>query len=329
LKTTRPQIFVASYLLSTFTMMKSLIVVAASVAFAFEDDGLSLLQLRAQKHESVQEELQVTVQGVNTLCPPEEVLTFAQCVEVQQKQIVPNNHQSWSLLTPFRGHGWRPTGCVKNPTSGLIAFNDEPETGRGFKADMPICSPSGGRAAEIAAGLTGKCEAANCVKTTGFQKLAWGPEVAMPEISVGPVGTVCELGSCALLDYKQCQQAGDMHLADSFEGALPTANTRHFMELGLVGPGHTVGTRPSGCVVDKHGNMGFSPTDTPDGAAAGLVTASGVGIGTVNWFPVCAGTCTTTTTAPPPMEDEAGAIGDPHLHTAYGAEYDYSLEDGK
>jgi len=321
---------------------------AASLAFAFEDDGLSLLQLRSQKVESSPDEeaedIKVTVQGVNTLCKPEEVLTYAQCVTVQRKKIVPNNHQSWSLIMPFRGHGWRPTGCVKNPTSGLISYNDEPETGRGFKADMPICSPSGGRATEIANGLTGRCDQPNCVHTDGHQKLTWGPELFIPEFEVLPEGSVCK---CGLLNYLQCQKAGDMGLFEEQTGSpVP-----HFTGMNLCGAGHTMGQQPSGCMMtvsSRVTQVNYSPMDTSDGAEAGLTTPSGVGIGWNRYrvaCPVCTTTTTTTTVELPPDDksdeeieeeaiaaagggvdddDEAGAVGDPHVHTSSGKEFDLS-----
>lgn len=65
---------------------------------------------------------------------------------------------------------------------------------------------------------------------------------------------------------------------------------------------------------------GFSPYDTPDGALAGLVSDSGVGVGYNLAKPVC-GVCTTTTTLSPeddPIEsDEAAAVADPHV--SYGS----------
>jgi len=332
------------------------IFVAASVAFAFEDDGLSLLQLRHQKSESSPQEeaedIKVTVQAGNTLCKPEEVLTFAQCVTVQRKHIVPNPHQHWSLISPQRGHGVRPTGCAKNTISGVISFNDEPETSRGHPRDMPICSPSGGRATEIANGLTGRCDQPNCVPSppVSHQKMLWGPELFVPEFELLPSGSVC---ACGLLNFMQCQKAGDNGLVEAITGK----RVPHMAGLSLTGPAHTIGQQPSGCMAQvgtaAQGSLTwlqYSPMDTIDGAGAGLTTPSGVGVG---WghpglhavCPVCTTTTTTTTNELPDDEesdeefeaeaeaeavaaggdegeDEAGAVGDPHIHSSTGKDFD-------
>jgi len=303
-------------------MAKCIIVSLTSVALAFEDplldDGLSLLQMRTQKHDNSQDPKYI-MQGRNTVCKDEEVITYAQCVEAQRKKIVPNAHQSWSIIYNQRGHGRQPSGCFMNAPSRVLYFNDEP-VGGAHPNLAPICSPVGGRAAEIAGGLAGSCQDATCVPPTGHHSLTWGPNVVVPKLTVLEPGEVCE-EACGLLSYAQCQKAGETGLIEAITG-LPDPG--HEMGSQTVGPGHVDGTVGSGCTVHLAAGksyLSFSPLDTIDGQLAGLTTASGVGVAYAPMRHVC-GECTTTTTTTPPADNEAAAIGDPHMHTASGKVYD-------
>merc|ERR1712127_1085432 len=103
-----------------------------------------------------------------------------------------------------------------------------------------------------------------------------------------------------------------------------------------------MGTMPSGCSVNidprvKKSQMYFNGIDTPSGIRAKpdsdgqpWVSPSGVGTGYHQNAPVC-GVCTTTTTAAPnepevPEDDDAAAVGDPHLSSDSGETFD--LEGG-
>merc|ERR1719162_1689355 len=85
-----------------------------------------------------------------SLCKPEEVLTLAQCLEVQEKRSVPHSVAAWSTMGSIRSTTtWKlPSGCMW-ASNGQLYWNDEP-VGTAHAALAPVCSANGGRAAEIA-----------------------------------------------------------------------------------------------------------------------------------------------------------------------------------
>jgi len=309
-------------------MVKILIAVATSVAFAYDDDeGLSLLQMRTR---TVQDP-KYTLQAVNTVCADDEIITFAQCVEAQKKQLIPSSHQDWSIIYNNRGEARYPSGCYKRLGNGQIYYNDEP-VGYANSALSPICSKEGGRSAEIAAGLAGVCKEADCSLPAGdtYQILTWGPNVVVPELDVRGFGDVCD--ACGLLSYAQCSKAGDMGLIEAAVGQA--SQLKKEPAISINGAAHDFPTRPSGCTVRANGYFEFNPYDTVDGALAGLVSDTGVSVGFNIVRPVCGKCTTTTTTTPPPApppapvvepeDDEADAAGDPHMTTNTGKHYDLS-----
>jgi len=279
-------------------MVKSLITVATSVAFAYDDEGLSLLQMRTRTIQDPK----YTLQPVNTLCADDEVITFAQCVEAQKKELIESTHQDWSIIYNSRGEARYPHGCYKRLGNGQIYYNDEP-MGYANSALSPICSKEGGRSAEIAAGLAGVCIESDCSLTAGqpYQILTWGPNVVVPELDIKDFGDVCD-PACGLLTYAQCSKAGDMGLIEAIVGK---SSLKKEPAASINGAGHDFPTRPSGCTVRANGYFEFNPYDTVDGALAGLVSDSGVSVGFNLVRPVCKAcgtttTATTTTTQPLP-----------------------------
>jgi len=302
-------------------MVKILIAVATSVAFAHDDDGLSLLQMRARTLQDPK----YTLQSVNTLCADNEVLTFAQCVEAQKKELITSSHEDWSIIYGARGEARYPSGCYKRLGNGKIYYNDEP-LGVANSELAPICSKEGGRSAEIAAGLAGVCKESDCSLPAGeaYQLLTWGPNLVVPELDIRGLGDVCD--ACGLLSFAECSKAGDMGLIEEIIGKRVNKSPA----VSINGAAHDFPTRPSGCTVRASGYLEFNPYDTVDGGLAGLVSDTGVSVGFNIVRPVC-GKCTTTTTTPPPPppidepeDSDASAVGDPHLTTNKGKHFDLS-----
>jgi len=332
-------------------MVKSIVAAFISVAFAsndvLSDDALSLLQMRAQKHQ-VQQPFTLSdgsvleVRAGGSQCADDEVITFAKCVEAQKRQIIPNTMAHGTVYNS-RGSGIFPIGCIIG--GGNMHFNDEPGTAKGWPNLSPICQVGGGggRAAEIIAqGIS--CLEPTCTQPAGHHKLIWDDSVFVPELKLGAPGGVCE-EACELLTYEQCSKAGDMGLIEAISGLI----TEHQLNHQTFGPNHASGTMPSGCSANLSPGKAatyFNSMDTPSGIHAApntdgqpWVTPSGVGVGWSYVAPVC-GVCTTTTTTPAPElpeveddaaavdmpveEDEAGAVGDPHFVTNTGNRFDYS-----
>jgi len=287
-----------------------------------------------------------TVQGGGTECKPDEVITFAKCNEVQQRQIVPNNPGAdLQWVANQRGHGGQPAGCFKAGTG--IYFNDEPVGGPGCRGCLPICSPNGGRAAEIVAqGIS--CFEPTCKQARGEARekngqhyLTWDDSVVMPELYLGEKGGVCA-DACELLTYEQCSKATDMGLIDALSPGNSVLKGEPIQQP--FGRARTWGTTPSGCSANCDSRysicgMFWSSIDTPSGIHAKpkgngepWVSDSGVGGSFDLNAPVC-GVCTTTTTTEAPVvaevpeEDEAGAVGDPHMRTVSGTTFDLADAD--
>jgi len=294
------------------------------------DEGLSLLQMRAQSHTDAQEEKYFTG-GLGTDCAPEEDLNFAQCLEAQVKKLIPNTIAAHGIIYNQRSGGYMQRGCFI--IGGNIYFSDEPvggRLGRGAARIQPICGKNGGFNEYIASSEI-SCKEADCThKPSNEHLLNWGDAVKVPEIQILGAGEICE--PCGVLSYAQCSKAGDTGLIAAVYGK------RIEIELATQcsGGGHTRPAMPSGCSVSVQLSHGFNfcPYDTPDGALAGLVTESGAGVGFGRVRPVC-GVCTTTTTTPEPPpppavavegEDQAAAAGDPHLQSTGGATADMCCE---
>jgi len=300
-------------------MMKCIFVLAPFVVASedvMHDEGVSLLQMRAQPHKNAQDPKYYTGAG-GTDCPPGEDLTFAQCLEAEVKNIIPHVQGLWNIMYNQRSTGMMQTGCFT--VSNKIYFSDQPKgTPTPNAAFKPICAANGGFDAE-AAHMT--CEPENCYNT---QHVIWKDSLVMPELEILEAGAVCE--ACGILTYAQCSKAGDMGLIEAIYGSKMTQEPR----TRCVNAGTLSSAMPSGCTVGsptQGTDWSFCPYDTPDGALAGLVSDSGVGVGSSLWRPVC-GKCTTTTTPPPAddMDDEAGAVADPHMSTNSGKGFD--LTDG-
>merc|ERR1712127_409490 len=138
-----------------------------------------------------------------------------------------------------RGHGVQPSGCFKAGKG--IYFNDEP-VGAPNRNCLPICSPNGGRAAEIVAqGIS--CQEPTRKQPAGHHKLIWDDSVVLPEIKIGAKGGVCE-AACEILTYEQCSKIGDM-------GLIEAQSPGNIVEKELIhqtfGAVRVAGTMPSGC----------------------------------------------------------------------------------
>jgi len=305
-------------------MKTTCIAAVVSVVLASEDvfdEGLSLLQMRAQHAQ----EPKYFLKGAGTDCAPEEDIDYAMCLEAQIKQIVPNTIAAWGIIYNQRSGGYMQRGCFM--IGGNIYFSDEPvggRLGRGSARIQPICSKSGGYEAYIAKNEI-SCKEADCThKPANEHLLNWGDALVIPELQILDAGAICE--SCGVLSYAQCAKAADTGILEAITGK------RVISEMGsnCQGAGHSRPAMPGGCSVSaRHPDqVSFCPYDAPDGVLAGLVSDSGAGVGFSGSRPVC-GACTTTTTAaalPEGEDDQAAAIGDPHLATNTGKHFDYSLD---
>jgi len=311
-------------------MAKPIAAAFISVAFASNDvlsDGaLSLLQMRAtpkQEPKALADGSVLELRAAHTLCEPDEVITFAKCVEAQRRQIIPNT-MAHGVVINDRSPGMKPTGCFK--LGGNMYFNDEPATLMNDHTGIsPICQVGGGggRAAEIIAqGIS--CQEPTCKLPAGQHKLTWDDSVFVPKLTIGATGTVCE-EACQLLTYEQCVKAADMDLIPGYKVvSIPISHQ-------VVGPDHSPGSMPSGCSISTgaSGGANFDSMDTPSAAFAApgtdgeqWSTPSGLGMGWGSNRPVC-GECTvTTTTEAAQIEDDAAAVGDPHMRTASGETFD-------
>jgi len=300
---------------TSFNMAKVIFSILAHTALAseedFADDGLSLLQTRVHKHENDDVEYEgddadYFAMPKGSLCKPEEVLSLAQCLEVQEKRSVAHTVAVWSTMGSVRSTTtWKlPSGCMwATGGGGQLYWNDEP-AGTGNSAFQPVCAKNGngGRAAEIASqGMS--CQEPTCVQPAGPHNLAWTDDgVAVPEVQILPAGSVCE--PCGILSYAQCAKAGDMGILEAINGV----KQKHQPMFQCNGGGHSRPAVPSGCWIGAQFAVtpitAFCPYDTPDGATSYGVSDSGVGVGWGRASPVC-GVCTTTTTT---TTTEAAAV---------------------
>ena len=299
----------------TFGFTTTCIAFASSIAFASEDvlldEGVSLLQMRAQPHHHQETEYFLGPKGTD--CAPGEDLTLAQCLDAQK--VIPNGMQAYVVVNNQRSAASLQAACFQVGPNGQILFSDEPLGGSSDPARgicKPICSKNGGRAAEIVRqGIS--CQEPTCKQPAGFHLMTWDDSVILPELEVLDAGATCD--ACGILSYEQCSKANDMGLLDELAGY----KMKHEISIQVSGAGRSRPATPSGCSL-RQGKASFSPYDTPDGALAGLVSDSGVGVGYNLAKPVC-GVCTTTTTLSPeddPIEsDEAAAVADPHV--SYGS----------
>lgn len=291
------------------------LVSAAHNVSILDDDGFSLLQLRATRQEP-----KYYLAPVGSACPAGETLSFDQCLEAQVKKIIPNV-MTYQLMYNQRSWGWNQNGCILNPGNNNIYFSDEPVGGTSHSSRLqPICG-STGRFDEDIADNGISCKTPDCV-SAGAPLMLWDDSIVLPELEILAAGAICE--PCGVLSYAQCQKASDTGVIGDLQGMAIVA----CMEMQCSAGGHLVGqtAMPSGCSVHAPapGNrINFCPYDTPDGVLAGLVSDSGAGVGFARVRPVCA-VCTTTTTteepvAPPVVEapvdeaDEGAAVGDPHM----------------
>jgi len=315
-------------------MVKLISAAFLSVAFASHDvssdDALSLLQTRAQKHSVNQEPTLsdgsvLRVQAGGTQCAPDEDITFAKCVEAQKRQIIKNGMLHGSVMTKRNlfGDYAEPRGCFMYGIN--LYFNDQP-VGNTKNADTkPICQVGGGGGLEAEIARQGKsCPEPTCTTPRGNHLMTWDDSVFVPELKLGAMGGVCE-EACGLLTFEQCTKAADMGLISALIPGTKTKLQPNHQTFGAV---HASGTMPSSCSTTSSALVYFNSMDTAEGAHAApdtagdpWVTPSGVGSGWHQVAPVC-GVCSTTTTTTPALEDEAGAIGDPHMHTAYGSAFD-------
>jgi len=317
-------------------MAKSIIAAVVAVAVAFEDpmvdDGVSLLQMRAHKHETqeTQEELQEPefyLGDRNTMCQEEEIMTFAKCLYVQFNYPSIVKQLGHGLTYLGRQWGMRPVGCIMDNANRMV-WNDEPlDQGRPMSDIRPICQKGGGggRAAELIAqkiscekesrsGVvegthTGKQNGDGCdpggwkrgQANMGSRRLTWSESssIVVPKLTLGPKGGVCE-DTCALLTLEQCTRASDSGELEQLVGTPPEGWNRGTPISQHFGPNHAAGSMPSGCSWSGKDTFYFSPLDTPSGALAGpegepWLSPSGVGVGWWQVAPIC-GVCSTTTT---------------------------------
>jgi len=318
---------------------------AASSESDMFDDGVSLLQMRAHKHD-VQEEPEFYVGDVNTLCPDDEIITFAKCLQAQFNSDI-FKQMLHGLQSTARRWGMAPIGCNIDQANRFF-YNDEPlDQSRINSRNRPICQRGGGggRIAELAqqkiscskdsregvvegmmlAGHADGCDPDGFVVAKGganinSRRLTWADSssVVVPELTLGAKGGVCE-DTCALLTYEQCTRASDSGMLEQLTGY--TGGWNRFAPISQhFGFNHAPGSMPSGCSWSGRDTFYFNPLDTPSAINAGpggepWVTPTGVGVGWNQVAPIC-GKCTTTTptttttsTEPPaelPPIDEVG-----------------------
>lgn len=351
-------------------MAKSIIASVVAVAVAFEDpmvdDGVSLLQMRAHKHETqeTQEELQEPefyLGDRNTMCQEEEIMTFAKCLYVQFNYPSIVKQMGHGLTQLGRQWGMRPTGCIMDNANRMV-WNDEPlDQGRPMSDIRPICQKGGGggRAAELIAqkiscekesrsGVvegthTGKQNGDGCdpggwkrgQANMGSRRLTWSESssIVVPKLTLGPKGGVCE-DTCALLTLEQCTRASDSGELEQLVGTpVPTGWSRGTPISQHFGPNHAAGSMPSGCSWSGKDTFYFSPLDTPSGALAGpegepWLSPSGVGAGWSQAAPIC-GVCSTTTTTmltTTPDPPVDGPPGEEEVGDAVAAEGDPHMQ---
>jgi len=301
------------------------VALASEEDFALDADGISLLQTRVHKLD-VYQEPEYFRGPKGTLCQPEEVLTLAQCFEVQAKRLVPHAIAEWSVMGSKRSATVHkiPSGCSLAGTS--LEWSDEP-VGFAHPQYTPVCSRNGGRAAEIASqGMS--CQEPTCEQPPGDHQLNWNEDgTPLPELQILGAGAVCE-EACGLLTYAQCAKAADTGVLEEIDGR---DHMKRWPQFQCNGGGHSRPAVPSGCWIGANFGVAplpsFCPYDTPDGALAEWVSDSGVGVGWGLARPVC-GVCTTTTTPPPrvdqPEDDEGAAVGDPHMTTNTDSHFELS-----
>jgi len=201
--------------------------------------------------------------------------------------------QPWMVVNAQRSQGWSQTACIQVGVNGQVLYSDEPVSEKNQPTFMPICSRNGDKAAELAR-QGSSCQTPAC-DSPGFHLSNWDDSVVLPELQILDAGATCE--ACGILSFEQCSKANDMGLLNDLAGY----KMKHEISIRVSGGGRSRPAMPSGCSAGW-GKATFSPYDTPDGALAGLVSDSGVGVGFHLSKPIC-GVCTTTTTTTTPAPE--------------------------
>lgn len=153
--------------------------VAASSQLLLDDEAVSLLQLRVEKH---QEGLgRPTVGPFGGECPESEILTYRECLEALMDGIGGNGmRQDGTINPPNLQKNPGPSGCFYFSGNRNIYYNPDAES-RPHALFQPICSDTGGRKQE---------------------RLDF-PVDPMPEVELKQVGELCD-ESCGRLTLDQC-----------------------------------------------------------------------------------------------------------------------------
>jgi len=272
------------------------------VATAFEilaDEGLSLLQMRTKEISTLSAWGGATLRPANTQCDDNEVLSYAECLEVLRTGI--DSYTFDKRYTPKLQFAPGTTGCFMHENNQLY-YNPGP--GTPYRTFRPICSPEGTRAQEMLDPMLGPVD--KPYKYAGYEPT---------EFELGPRGGQCD-ESCGILTLDQCITA-------MRQPAFRTS-------AGIIGTGMEVQLNPGmqACYKANNNNVYFNP-GTPGNPVQDYAPSAGLGnTAGVSW-PVCGNCQPTTTTAAPPAvvvsepEDEGSAVGDPHMSTNTGKHFDY------
>jgi len=316
--------------LDVFSMMKSsIIAVAIKILLASEDalldDGISLLQLRVENvvHKSLQAPVPGVVKGpLNTACKPGEALTFEQCISAKQNDI-PN--RSGPEIYP-EIHLSGPRGCFFHGFGNNAVYYNVDPIDMPHSQFNPICSPEGGR----------DFQQEGCVRDTDQSSCLNGDEthsMTLPPAGVETLpGGSAQCGECGVLNLDQCFLATGVVENPCIDTGLGSRCIPYFSERPggkSNGPEFAKIEGPVGC-------FRGSPDGTDGRQRIGIYYNPGPTGGPLdNAEPIC-GVCPTTTTpapttpapttpapiSPPGVDDEASAVGDPHMNTAYEKEFD-------
>lgn len=259
--------------------------VVASSQSLLDDEGVSLLQLRAEKHQSGLGGPTLGTLGGD--CPESERLTYRQCLEALMDGIGGNAMQNGGTINPpnlQKNPGQ--SGCFYVPANKQIYYNPDVES-RPHGQFQPICSDDGGREQE---------------------RLDF-PVDPMPEVELKQVGELCD-ESCGRLTLDQCIKV-------STDQLVPNGNNQG-TPIVQLNPGG------DGCYKVDGNNHIYYNIERPGSQLIEQANKGSVAHVARHICGVCTTTTTTpapaTTTLAP--ADDAAAVGDPHIHTMHRQDFD-------
>lgn len=272
--------------------MISVFAAAASVALASAelllDEGVSLLQLRVEKHTAGQAP---TLRPLGSECDESEILTYRECLEVLMDGIGGNAMMNAGINPPNLQANPGQLGCFYVPANRQIYYNPGPES-RPHGGFQPICSPNGGRQQE---------------------KVDF-PVEPLPEVEVKQVGELCDEG-CGRLTLDQCIKVGvDNLVANGNIQGIPIVQ----LNDGGYGCYLSAGNQHIYYNVESPGSQLIERANK--GSVANVARhICGVCTTTTTEEPP------EESPSPPVKGNEAAAVGDPHITNTAGQHFDFTL----